>query len=343
MNERSRNVAVGLTVFVGISGLLVMMLLFGYVPTWLERTYPVKVQLPHADGLAQSSPVRLHGITIGTVEQVLLTRPPRTGVIVTANIREDILLPENVQAVVASPFFGGSTTLELTVPETFETDIAYLPTDGTAQITGRRSSLVGDLGNEMRRAIEQPLGDFERIADHFEAISQEWIIVGRNVNQLVEPRDPQRIGENAPPANLHSIILKTDERLAQLETILDGLSEYTTDQQLRDDIRHTAAHARAITEQLPGQVEQIGANLDQSVTALRNRYVALADDLSGAVAVMQRLAESAERGEGALGKFLTDPSLHDNINETIQRMQHAIDDLRLLIQKWQAEGVPVQF
>lgn len=343
MNERSRNIAVGLTVFVGICGLLVMMLLFGYVPGWLERTYSVEVHLPHSDGLAQSSPVRLHGISVGTVVAVKLAQLPRTGVVATANIRQNVRLPESVYATVESPFFGGSTNLELTIPAPVDADIAYLPTDGTAQIAGQRASLVGALANEMRAAIEQPLSDFERIADQIELISQEWSAVGRNVNHLLEPRHPDQIEANDVPANLNTLIQRTDARLAQMENVLAGLERYTTDEQFHEDLRHTAANTRRLTEQLPRQIDELSGNVNQSVVALRSRYIALADDLSGAITAMQRVAERAEHGEGTVGRLLNDPSLYNNLDDTVERMQHTLDDLRLLIQKWQAEGVPIQF
>lgn len=344
MNERSRNIAVGLTALVALIGLAVMMLLFGYAPEWVRPTYPVHVHMPHADRLAQNSAVRLHGINIGHVERVRLAEVPETGVHVLIKVRKNIRVPANVQAVAVTPLLGGSTELDLEpVPVADPEEVGHLATDGTARISGRRGGLVRDLTDEFEAVLEQPLRNFERLADQIEHISAEWTRVGENVNHLIEPRDPEAIDRGEAVANLHSLVQRTEQRMAQMEQVLEGVQRYTDDEQLHEDVRKAVAGARELSDALPGQVEELTRNVDHSVTALRGRYIALADDLSGVLTAMQNAVDRIERGEGTLGKLTTDPSLYDNLDDTVQRMQKAIDDMRLLIEKWKAEGVPVQF
>ncbi|MDH3583559.1 MAG: MlaD family protein, partial [Phycisphaerae bacterium] len=68
MGERSRNILVGLTATGGIVALAYLLVIFGEVPNWLSDTYPVRVALDDATGLAQGSRVRLNGIDIGFVD-----------------------------------------------------------------------------------------------------------------------------------------------------------------------------------------------------------------------------------------------------------------------------------
>ena len=58
---------------------------------------------------------------------------------------------------------------------------------------------------------------------------------------------------------------------------------------------------------------------------------------------MQKLAAKASDGKGAMGKLLNDPALYDNLNDTAERIGQTADELKLLIEKWKAEGLPVQF
>ena len=80
MEDRKRNVAVGFTAVSGLAGLVVLLLLFGYVPQFLEKGYLLNIRLPDAGGLHRDSRVTLRGIDIGRVEEIKLLPPPSTDV-----------------------------------------------------------------------------------------------------------------------------------------------------------------------------------------------------------------------------------------------------------------------
>ena len=71
--------------------------------------------------------------------------------------------------------------------------------------------------------------------------------------------------------------------------------------------------------------------------------MAVADDLTSVIGAVHAVVEQARSGQGTAGKFLYDPSLYDNLNDTVGRFQASLDEFRLLIQKWKAEGLPVHF
>lgn len=342
MDDRSRNVAVGLTTAVALAGLLAMMLLFGYVPGWVEGGYTVRVLLPNAAGLTADSGVALDGINVGRVKSVQFAPEGEQGVVVHTRIRHDVTLPESVRVNVSQPILGGSPSVQFqTPPDAPVTD--DLPTDGSAVVRGGPGGSGGGVASEMRAMLEPAIADIHRVAEQFEALSLEWAMVGQNVNQLIEPRSPEAVDRGEAASNLSSVIARTDARLAELERVLEGLEAYTEDQELRENIREAAANARRFSESLPDRADVLTANVNTSIDALRSQYVAVADDLSGVVQSMDRLVTEAREGEGTLGQLVSDPTLYDNLNDTVQRLQGTLDELRLLIEKWEAEGVPVQF
>ena len=343
MTERTRNIAVGLTALVGLIGLLVMMLLFGYLPQWLEPTYQVRVHLPHAAGLTEGSRVRLNGIDVGTVDNVQLARGDRAGVFVTTNVREGVQIPENVDTSVYRPMLGGGPSIEMnaTRPITPQTD--FLATDGSAMVKGETSTFVDNVTRQFRAALREPMDQFEQLSDQFEEVSTQWADVGENMNNLLEPRPIESVERGDAKANLSTIVQRADHRLAELRTVLDGVDRYVNDDDLHKNVRETVANARELSESLDERVKKLSEQVSSDVSRLRQRYTALADDLSGAVQSMQTLTKEAEQGEGTIGKLVKDPQVYNNLNDTVQRMQKAIDELRLLVQKWKAEGVPVQF
>ena len=118
------------------------------------------------------------------------------------------------------------------------------------------------------------------------------------------------------------------------------------DEELKKNITQTAANARELTRNLSqwstkvdGFTDDIGA----SVKELKQAYVNVADQLSVFIDSATKLADAARNGDGAMGKFINDPALYNNLNDAAARLSKAIDDVRLLVEKWKAEGLPVQF
>ncbi|MCG8510359.1 MAG: hypothetical protein MI741_14120, partial [Rhodospirillales bacterium] len=90
-------------------------------------------------------------------------------------------------------------------------------------------------------------------------------------------------------------------------------------------------------------VESLRGDISGGVDALKKSYVKLADDLSEAVVSMQNLVNQMSEGEGTVGKLVKDPKLYDNLNDAAERLNTALDEIRLLVEKWKKEGLPIQF
>lgn len=331
MNERQRNMIVGLTTLAGLAGLIGLLMIFGYLPAILNRGYLVQIDLPRAAGLHEGSRVRYAGIDVGIVEDVELRMKPRPGVLVTARIRPEIELPENVQVAVTAPFFGGGASIDLSAPELLPGQtVAQLPTDGSALLQGDVPDLASTMVAELRSAMQEPVANLDRLTDEFEVLSEAWTKVGHNINELIETRDPDAVARGETTGNLATVLARTDQRLMELEEVLAGVNAYVNDADLREDVQQAAANTRALTDKVAGSVE-----------SLEKRYVAVADSLGGAIDSMKKTLDQAREPTGTLGRMLADPALYDNLNDAAQRMQKAIDDLRLLVQKWKAEGLPV--
>lgn len=342
MDDRKRNLAVGLTAVVGLAGVLVMMLLFGNVTQIFNRTYPLTIELPAAGGVNPGSRVQLHGITIGEVETVRLSQPPGTGVQVIARISEDVRIPASTEVLIEAPLLAGSPVIAMRTPADAG-PFNYLPRDGSARIDGQVPTIATALAQELQAVFDERLDQFDGAVTNFESLSVEWQQVGEHVNALLEPRDAEAVDAAGEGANVTTVIARMDRRLAELEQMLAGINRYVNDEEIYENLRETLASSRAAAEQAEQTVASLGESVDENVVALRRRYVALADDLSGAVGSMQRLVDEAREGEGTMGRLMQDPELYENLNDAAERMQTTTDELKLLIEKWRAEGLPVQF
>lgn len=332
MKESTVSTIVGLTTLAGIIGLAFLLTKVGDLSQVLERGYRVTIELPTAGGLHEDSRVIYSGIDVGRIESVNFQAPPKAGVVAVALItNQQIELPDDVvvTARYLSPL-GGSAIAEISREP--GPVAGNLPKDGSAQITGEPAVDFSQIAEELRNALGGPMQEFQRISDNFDALSKEWTLVGENINQLVEMRSTGSVDDGEAVGNLATVLARADTRLVELRQAIDGINQYVNDEELRDDVRTTAANARAVSQRA-----------NDSLDTLRTRYVAVADDLSAAVQSMQKLADKTLEGGGTFGKMVSDPALYENLNDASERLKTAIDEVRLLVEKWKAEGLPVQF
>lgn len=344
MNERHRNIAVGLTTIAGLVGFALLLLLFGAVPRWFESGYEVRIELPDAGGLHSGSRVYLNGVQIGMVRSVALLEPVNKGVIVTVGIERRYRIPAHVEVKVPLVMLGGSPTIQFYAANDVPEQVAYLPTDGSAMLQGRVASpfeaVVGDVSGSLTGPVAAAIS---ALAINVEELSSEWLLVGQNLNQLLELRSVKDVDMGEVGANLSTVVVRLDERMAETREVLAGIDRIVNDEQMVDDLRTTFANASGLTEKLADSVNELSGTVQEGVETLRTRYLALADDLGGAVASLHRFVNLVGDGEGSVGQLIHNPALYDNLNDAAVRLQKALDELRLLVQKWKAEGLSVQF
>jgi len=320
MNERNRNLIVGATTAAAVVGLMFLLLVFGYVPRLLQGGYFVTVELDDASSLNPGSRVELSGIDIGKVETIDFKQPMGTGVTVNVRISDDATrIPVSAQAVIEKPLLGGSPTIRFVTTTQNGPPKAFLDTDGSAVVPGSLGALAG------------VFGELTRVADSFDQLSAQWQAVGEKLDGLLEPQDLAAVEAGQTPGNVTTVIARVDQRLAEFREVIAGFDSLVNDPKLRENITVTARNARQASDELAG-----------SVDTLEKRYVALADDVSGMVTQVNTLLKNANAPDGSLGKILQDPMLYDSLEDAAQRIGTAADELKLLIEKWKAEGVPVK-
>lgn len=320
MNERNRNIIVGLTSATALIGLMFLLLIFGYVPSLVKGGYIVYIELDDALGLNPGSRVELSGIDIGQVEVIDFKQPMGTGVTVAVRItQDDTRIPVNARAIIEKPLLGGSPTIRFVTKTTDGEPIDFLAKDGSAVVPGSLGALAG------------VFGELTRVADNFEQLSAQWQAVGEKLNGLLDPQDLAAVEAGETPGNVTTVIARVDQRLAEFREVLAGIDALVNDPKLREDVTTTASNARQASE-----------SLASTMGNLEKRYVALADDVSGMVEQMSALLETANQPEGSLGKVLQDPALYNSLEDAAKRIGTAADELKLLIEKWKAEGVPLK-
>lgn len=369
MKAKASNLLVGLTTLAGLAGLAFLLMMFGYVTVWSEKGFRIAVVLNSASGLNNGSRVRFAGIDVGRVMEISLHSPKEgeTGVKVIALIEEKYAeqIPYNVGASVESPLIGGSPaiglrvikskstsdflaeTLPETLPATQTSHPQWLSQRGIDDpIQGTQSDLVSAFTSEIRAALKEPIRDLHNASEAFTQLSAEWTAVGSNIKEMTAQRTLDEVNQDPKKANLYSITLRVDQRVKEVERVVEGLDKWVNDKKLREDITATAAKARSVMEKLDKGADEfngLAKDTREQVNSLAKKYIATADELSSALNSAKKLLDTARAGEGTTGKLINDPSLYNNLNDSVKRIEAAMADIQLLVRKWKDEGVPIQF
>lgn len=338
MQNRTRDIFVGLTAIAGVICVAVLMFLFGYIPKFLEPGYIVHVHFAQAGGLNSSSRVIMDGVDIGRLIKLDLQTPPKRGVDMTAQIRSDYNIPKNVRVTVASKLLGGSPALAFYTHELTDDQMSdYLPKDGTAVLDGQIESMLADVTKKLQTYMDPALSKLTQVADDFSELSKQWTQVGTNIAQLTAPRSLDEVNAGEAQANINTLIARADQRMAELKSTIDHINQLVGDDQLKNNINTMLKQ----TTDTAAQWEKTALDTQKRADEVTRKLYAVADDMSATIRSSKILIDKAATGDGTVGKLFNDPKLYNNLNETVERLNAAIDEIKLMIQKIKAEGVNV--
>ncbi len=339
MTERTRNIVVGITALGGLAGLAVMILLFGLLPKWIEPGYGIVIELDDSSGVASGSRVRMSGVDIGSVDRVQLKTDPSKGVDLYCRIQTKYSIPEGSRVTSVAGLLGGGAQLQI---ESAPMTSPALPRDGTGHLSGKASNVTRDfqkLAERIETDLHVQLSGLGKLSDRIGTLTDEYVAIGKKLNSLLEQRSIEDVDAGKVAANVTTIIARTDAGLRDLKSTVKSINDLIGDPELKSGIKDTIANAKQIT----GEVRQFTGDVKVKLEALTTRYVALADDMSKTLASATAMLEDARNGKGTLGKLVGDPALYNNMQDAAGRLSDALKEMKLLILKWKAEGLPVHF
>lgn len=339
MTDRKRNFIVGLTALAGIVGFAYLVFIFGEVPAWVADTYRVTVKLDHAGGISAGSRVRLNGVDVGYVEDVRLQDDPTEGVVAYAQIESRYDIPSTATARTSAGLLGGAAQLAIVARGEPGVAVEPLPKDGSATMHGRAPADFATITEQLEQAVEEQLENFGRTTQKLAELSDQYVIVGERVADLLEERDLADVDAGRVGSNITTMLARADRRLSELRETIDAANRLMGDEQIHEDLRATLSNARLFTE----DARRIAGSTEQNLDTVMRRFVAVADDLSRTLNSIDTLMQQANEGEGTLGRLVNDPALYNSLQDAANRLSDALRDAQLLIEKWRVEGLPIQF
>lgn len=375
MKESTRNIAVGLTVIMGLLILAGVVFAFTGMAGFLATGYKVHVEMDSSHGVREGDWVHLKGIRIGKVTEVNFRGgDPREGVTYTLRIDEEYRLPGTTYLSVSTKGIAGSAYLNLkTDGEAIVIDGQtpdYLPKDGSVTIPG-----VGGSDSLIPDEVQDALETIGTLGEEIGPAMKEFAALARNLNELIggkgatpdspdngEPEqgsDPDGAQEQETEAGLKKTLARLDRVLAGMESVfadeanqenlsksLANLAEATESARgAMQEVRKVAANVQKVvdnagqaTEAVAGAAETAGDRIND----LSESLLTQTENLSQLLQTLHKAAVKLESGQGTAGKMLNDADLFDNLVEATSQLDKLIKEMRGLVRTWKESGVGVK-
>jgi len=333
MSSLKRDFFTGLTALVGLVGLVVTLWLIGDLKDVVQKTYTFTLKLNSASTLGETSRVALNGVKVGGVLKSRNQDHPAEGVVLTLKINQGVRIPDNFTVYVDRGFVGESI-LQLDVPEPTAASPASMSFVEPGSVYSRRAKTLFDAISD---PLREPLAKLGVVADSVQRLSETYDKVGNEALDIMSPRTIAEVEAGAAP-NLRS-------SLASIERTLAGAREWLNDDAFRAETKAAIAKvgttadawtttAKSADSQVASLGPKVNAAIEEATSTMR-RVGAAADQVN-------EIAAAINKGDGTAASFINNPDLYNNLNGAAARLEKALVELQLLIQKYKSEGIPIK-
>lgn len=339
MNERTLQLRVGLFVLVATGIAAVLIIQFGEIQKYWRKTYAIAVHFDEAQGTHPGCPVRMNGVTIGEVSDVVLD-DAEPGVLVILKIDEKRRIRRDARPALVKSLFGDAA-IEFSGGRSAE----FLPPN---------KRLHGAAPSDPLKTVEKLEASLTETLASFENTSREWQRVGKNINSLVETER----------GNLNDVIERSavalDTLTKTMETAshtLSSANRILDDPEMQNNLKRTVAALPEMAEETKltitaarTSIQKMSENLDKLSAAtdpLAAQSQSLVTHLDRSLGQLESLltelnsvAKVVNDGEGSLKKFAEDPQLYNNLNRSatslsllLQNLEPIMADVRVFSDK----------
>lgn len=281
MKEKNLELTVGAFVFIGLLITAVMIVRFGSYE-YSRTTFPLNAVFKFTNGVVVGAPVRLAGVEVGKVEDLVFTEQGGFGVEVKMAIRTGTVIRDDAHVVINALGIMGEKYIE------------FLPVSTTAPILKPDETIRGTDPIALNELMEQG----KKVADKIENMISGWAdkATQDNVKQIA--------------SNMRNL---TDETTQDaLKSTLVNFKELSGSPN-KENISAAIASFKEFSESSTRVADRLDAILeknDKSLKEIGPKMVTLLDSMN---AVMTRV----QGGQGTLGTLVKDDQIAKDIKDFV--------------------------
>jgi phospholipid/cholesterol/gamma-HCH transport system substrate-binding protein len=284
-----------------------------------SKTYYVTYE--NVAGLTVGTPVQVAGVSVGSVNEILLDQQERT-VVVTLEVRDEVNVPEGTRAYISTVSLLGEKAVELEYdrPCFGDGDCAE---DGSYLVGASKGILASFLGGEGGGDPGAQIKD--QIGTAVDSI--RWTLFSEESDNPIarSSRDLAATMENLKQssgqlqnllANNSGEINRTFENIESLTNVLSQNEE-----RIASILRNADSLSGNLSEL---ELDRTVAEVNSSISQLRQTL----DQADAALGGVTEVLDDVRNGEGTLGKLITDDEIYNRLNRASIAADTLLTDLQ---------------
>ncbi len=330
---------------VGVVGLAAFMILAVLIflltssKGFFQKTANLRTFMDDASGLAEGTPVRLNGFTIGSLDKIQLIAgsEPKRSVEFIMVVQEKFLrqIPVDSVASISAANLLGDKFLNITKGRAAETvkngaEIKSLQAQDIPELMAQSANLLQTFQSIVNRldallaGVEAGKGNIGKLLKDEELYNRLNGIAIEGQNLLTDVRKGQGtisklIYDDALYQELRSPIKRVDALLAELQAGNGSAGKLLKDPALYDEAKASLAEIRGLLGDLNAGKGTAGKLLKDDV--LHKRLEELVAKFNGTI-------DRINSGQGTLGQLVVNPQLYDSLNGATREFQSLAKDMR---------------
>jgi phospholipid/cholesterol/gamma-HCH transport system substrate-binding protein len=318
-----RRFRVGLVVLIALVAIMSGIFMVGRRANLFKKKFPYETRFESASGLVAGNPVRLNGVTVGNVIEVVLSPDPadRTvRVVYDVDRRAAPRLRKGTRASIKTIGLLGDKYVDLEGGTAEEPEIAIggsipaAPGTGIEKLLEGSGDLLTDLSS-IARSLKNILGRTEQGKGFLGALTSD-------------SPESSRLGNDfhSTLASLNSILKKVDNGQGLVgKLLIDEKYGKETGESLRAALHSVRSVFGKVDEEMRTNTGVIPALLADPEG--KKKVYALVDNLSTAAVSLAEITRQLEKGNGALPTLIRDESFGREFTKNLRNFSRRLDSI----------------
>ncbi len=330
---------------VGVLGLAAFLILAALIflltssKGFFQKTALLHTFMDDASGMAEGTPVRLNGFTVGSLDKVELTKSaePKRSVEFIMKVQEKFLrqIPVDSVAGISAANLLGDKFLNIVKGRDGQTvkdgaEIKSLQAQDIPELMAQSANLLQTFQTIVNRldsllaGVEQGKGNIGKLLKDEELYNRLNGIASEGQSLLADVRNgkgtiSKLIYDDALYQELRSPIKRVDALLADLQAGNGSAGKLLKDPALYDEAKASLGEIRALLA---------GINAGKGTAGKLLKDDALHQRLEELVAKFNGTIDKINAGQGTLGQILVNPGLYDSLTGATREFQSLAKDMR---------------
>ncbi len=327
---------------VGLSAFLILFVLIFLLTSSrgiFQKTAMLHTFMEDASGMAEGTPVRLNGFTVGSLDSIELTKStdPKKAVEFQMKVQEKFLgqIPVDSVAAISAANLLGDKFINITKGRSAQTvkdnaEIKSLQAQDIPELMAQAANLLQTFQSIVNRldsllaGIEQGKGNIGKLLKDDELYTRLNGIATEGQNLLADVRHgkgtiSKLIYEDDLYQELRAPIKRVDAILADLQSGKGSAGKLLKDPALYDEAKASLTEIRTLLADLNAGKGTAGKLLKDD--KLHQRLDELVAKFNGTI-------DKINSGQGTIGQLLVNPQLYESLNGATREFQSLAKDMR---------------